>query len=188
MIILASASPRRRELLEQIGVEFKVAVSDVDEVASADNPSDLVLKNAVAKAKKVASENAGCTVLGADTVVVLDDKIYGKPKDADDAFKMLKNFSGRAHEVLTGIALVKDGEVFSKVVKTEVTFGDMTDEEIREYIATKEPMDKAGAYAVQGIAAKFIKNIVGSYSNVVGLPLYEVVGLIKKAKKVWSSR
>ena len=182
MIILASASPRRRELLEQIGEEFVVKVSEAEEVRSAHSPMELVAENAKRKALAVANgnNNNNYPVLGADTVVVLDGKIYGKPKDEGDARRMLQSFSGRTHEVLTGICIVKEKKIYVKTVKTEVTFGEMTDVEINAYIATKEPMDKAGAYAVQGKAARFIKNVNGSFSNVVGLPLYELNELLKK--------
>ncbi|MBO6177723.1 MAG: septum formation inhibitor Maf [Selenomonadaceae bacterium] len=182
MIILASASPRRRELLEQIGEEFVVKVSEAEEVKSANSPLELAEKNAKLKALAVAKEHREYPVLGADTIVVLDGKIYGKPKDEQDARQMLKSFSGRVHEVLTGICLVKDEKIYSKTVRTEVTFGEMTEKEIEEYIATKEPMDKAGAYAIQGKAARFIKCINGSFSNVVGLPLHELNELLKEAK------
>ena len=182
MIILASASPRRRELLGQIGVDFEVCVSEAKEVTSAKNPKELTLLNAKAKAAAVAKEKKNFWILGADTVVALDNKIYGKPKDESDAFNMLKTFANRTHEVITGIVLLKGDKCFESAVITEVTFGDMTESEIKAYIATKEPMDKAGAYAVQGIAAKYIKEIKGSYSNVVGLPLYELNALFKEAK------
>ena len=174
MIILASGSPRRRELLEQIGVKFEVFVSEAKEATFAKNPKELTLENARLKALAVSKEHKGCWVLGADTVVSLENKIYGKPKDQDDAFNMLKAFSGRSHEVITGMALVKDDKIYEKAVVTEVVFAKMTTEEILNYVETGEPADKAGAYAVQGIAAKYIKEIKGSYSNVVGLPLYEL--------------
>ena len=184
MIILASASPRRRELLKQIGVEFEVCVSQAKESITAKNPADLAVENARLKALAVAETHKNSWVLGADTVVALDGKIYGKPKDKEDAFNMLKTFSGRAHEVITGMALVSDDKIFEKAVRTKVTFGNMTDNEILSYIETKEPMDKAGAYAAQGIAAKYIKDIEGSFSNVVGLPLYELNELLKEAGMV----
>ena len=182
MIILASASPRRRELLGQIGVDFEVCVSEAKEVTSAENPKELTLLNAQAKAMAVAKEKKDFWILGADTVVALDDKIYGKPKDESDAFNMLKTFANRTHEVITGIVLLKGDKCFESTAVTEVTFGDMTESDIKAYVATKEPMDKAGAYAVQGIAAKYIKEIIGSYSNVVGLPLYELNELFKEAE------
>lgn len=181
MIILASASPRRRELLQQIGVEFEVCVSDAKEAVAAKNPNELALENARLKAVAAAKIYNDKWVLGADTIVALDGKIYGKPKDKNDAFNMLKIFSNRVHEVITGIALVLGDNIIEKAVVTKVTFGNMTDEEISDYVETKEPMDKAGAYAVQGIAAKYIKEISGSYSNVVGLPLYELNELLKEA-------
>lgn len=180
MIILASASPRRKELLEQIGVQFEVCVSEAPEATKAETPIKLVLENAKLKAAKVAKIRPNSWVLGADTIVCLNDKIYGKPKDFGDAFRMLKDLSGKVHKVITGMALVKGDEILQKAVVTLVAFGEMTDEEILDYIAAGEPMDKAGAYAIQGIGAKYIKGIKGSYSNVVGLPLYELREMLDK--------
>ena len=182
MIILASGSPRRKELLEQVGASFMVLVSDAAEESSdLLAPEELVRKNAVAKAKAVAAEHPERPVLGADTVVSLDGHTYGKPCDTKEACRMLETFSGRTHQVSTGIALVVKGEIYTDVVTTKVTFGTMTQEEISRYAETGEPLDKAGAYAVQGIAAQFIEKIEGSYSNVVGLPLYAVTQLARKA-------
>ena len=182
MIILASGSPRRKELLEQIGAGFEVLVSDAaEESGDLLEPEELVRINAVAKAKAVAAEHPERPVLGADTVVSLDGHTYGKPCDKTEACRMLAAFSGRTHQVSTGSALVVKGKVYADVVTTRVTFGDMTEEEIDRYVDTGEPLDKAGAYAVQGIAARFIEKIEGSYSNVVGLPLYAVTQLARKA-------
>ena len=182
MIILASGSPRRKELLEQVGASFVVSVSDAAEESSDRlEPEELVRINAVAKAKAVAAEYPEKPVLGADTVVSLDGHTYGKPCDKNEACRMLENFSGRTHQVSTGIAMVVKGEIYTDVVTTKVTFGAMSQEEISRYVETGEPLDKAGAYAVQGIAARFIEKIEGSYSNVVGLPLYAVTQLARKA-------
>lgn len=182
MIILASGSPRRKELLEQVGASFVVSVSDAAEESSDRlEPEELVRINAVAKAKAVAAEYPEKPVLGADTVVSLDGHTYGKPCDKNEACRMLENFSGRTHQVSTGIAMVVKGEIYTDVVTTKVTFGAMSQEEISRYVETGEPMDKAGAYAVQGIAARFIEKIEGSYSNVVGLPLHAVTQLARKA-------
>ena len=181
MFILASGSPRRRELLQQIGALFRVEVSEAEELSQAESPAELVRLNAAAKAEAVAREHPGEAVLGADTVVALEGKIYGKPRDAAEACSMLAALSGRRHEVLTGIALVSGGQTFSEAVSTQVQFGELTAEEISRYVATGEPLDKAGAYALQGGAAVFIEGIEGSYSNVVGLPLYRTALLAKKA-------
>jgi len=181
MFILASGSPRRRELLQQIGAVFRVEVSEAEELSQADSPAELVRLNAAAKAEAVAREHPGEAVLGADTVVALEGEIYGKPRDAAEARAMLAALAGRRHEVLTGIAWVSGGQTFSEAVSTQVQFGEMTDSEISRYVATGEPLDKAGAYALQGGAAVFIEGIEGSYSNVVGLPLHHTALLAKKA-------
>ena len=180
---MASASPRRQELLRQIGCEFRVVVSDADELSGDGIPPDrLAAENARRKAEDVAAKAGGnAPVLGADTVVAVDEKILGKPKDAADAARMLRLLSGRQHFVYTGIALAYKGEVYEDVVRTEVWVDELSEKEIDAYIATGEPMDKAGAYAVQGIAAKFIPRIDGSFSNVVGLPLHAVKELARKA-------
>ena len=182
-IVLASASPRRQELLRQIGCTFRVVVSDAEELSGDSiSPDRLAAENARRKAKDVAAKEGGnVSVLGADTVVAVDGMIMGKPKDAADAARMLRLLSGRQHFVYTGIALAYKGEVYEDVVRTEVWVDELSEKEIDAYIATGEPMDKAGAYAVQGIAAKFIPRIDGSFSNVVGLPLHAVKELARKA-------
>ena len=182
-IVLASASPRRQELLRQIGFAFRVVVSDAEELSGDSiSPDRLAEENARRKAKDVAAKEGGnVSVLGADTVVAVDGMIMGKPKDAADAARMLRLLSGRQHFVYTGIALAYKGEVYGDVVRTEVWVDELSEKEIDAYIATGEPMDKAGAYAVQGIAAKFIPRIDGSFSNVVGLPLHAVKELARKA-------
>lgn len=182
-IVLASASPRRQELLRQIGCAFRVVVSDAEELSGDSiSPDRLAEENARRKAKDVAAKEGGnVPVLGADTVVAVDGMILGKPKDAADAARMLRLLSGRQHFVYTGIALAYKGEVYEDVVRTEVWVDELSEKEIDAYIAMGEPMDKAGAYAVQGIAAKFIPRIDGSFSNVVGLPLHAVKELARKA-------
>ena len=182
-IVLASASPRRQELLRQISCAFRVVVSDAEELSGDSiSPDRLAEENARRKAKDVAAKEIGnVPVLGADTVVAVDGMILGKPKDAADAARMLRLLSGRQHFVYTGIALAYKGEVYGDVVRTEVWVDELSEKEIDAYIATGEPMDKAGAYAVQGIAAKFIPRIDGSFSNVVGLPLHAVKELARKA-------
>ena len=181
-IVLASASPRRQELLRQIGCGFRVVVSDAEELSGDGiSPERLAVENARRKAEDVAAKEGGnAPVLGADTVVAVDETILGKPKDETDAVRMLRLLSGRQHFVYTGIALAYRGEVYGDVVRTEVWVDELSEKEIDAYIATGEPMDKAGAYAVQGIAAKFIPRIDGSFSNVVGLPLHAVKELARK--------
>ncbi len=182
-IILASASPRRQELLRQIGCNFRVVVSDAEEL-SGDGilPERLAVENAKRKAEAVAAEEGfNVPVLGADTVVSVDEMILGKPKDGTDAVRMLRLLSGRQHFVYTGIAIAYKGEIYEDVVRTAVWVDTLSEKDIAAYIATGEPMDKAGAYAVQGLAAKFIPRIDGSFSNVVGLPLHAVRNLARRA-------
>ena len=185
-IVLASASPRRQELLQQIGCAFRVVVSDAEELSGEGiSPERLAVENARRKAEDVAAkEGSDMPVLGADTVVAVDEMILGKPKDETDAVRMLRLLSGRQHFVYTGSALAYRGEVYEDVVRTAVWVDEFSEQEIAAYIATGEPMDKAGAYAVQGHAAKFIPRIDGSFSNVVGLPLHAVNKLARKAGSV----
>ena len=180
MLILASKSPRRKELLKQIGIPFVVVVSDAEEVSGNSwTPAALVVENAKRKARAVAEKYTDSPVLGADTVVSSEGKIFGKPKDKDEARKMLTALSGKMHEVTTGLALINRNEIRTTNVTTKVFFDTMTKADIDAYIATEEPMDKAGAYAIQGKAARFIEKIEGSYSNVVGLPLNALIQLGK---------
>ena len=169
-LVLASASPRRRELLEQMGLEFEIKVAEIDEQRlQNEKPADLVLRLASEKALSVLKPNA--IVIAADTVVAIDDEVLGKPKNASDARTMLKKLQGRRHFVYSGFC-VHDGEkTISEVVATEVVFRKVSDAEIDAYVASGEPMDKAGAYGIQGGAAKFISEIHGDYYNVVGLPI-----------------
>lgn len=171
-LILASGSPRRLELLRQIGVEPKVVVSHSEEEKKAASPAELVQHNALVKGRDVVGKAGDAVpVLAADTVVALDGCILGKPGTPEKATVMLHQLSGRSHQVLTGLALFYQGRVWQHVEVTEVTFAPLTDREIARYVATGEPLDKAGAYGIQGRAALFIPSIRGSYSNVVGLPL-----------------
>lgn len=182
MLILASASPRRRELLDQIGCSYRVEVSQAEEIDSQGLlPSALVQKNAYLKAAKVAALYPDIPVLGADTVVSLDDDIFGKPKDKEHAREMLTRLAGRTHFVSTGIVLAWHNQFWQAYETTEVDFAPLSPAEIDRYIATGEPADKAGAYGIQGRAAAFIEQIRGSYSNVVGLPLHCLYGLAQKA-------
>lgn len=170
-LILASQSPRRKELLEQYGLEFSVQVLPTVEVEQGE-PYAVARENAVAKAVPVSGENAGSLVLGADTIVVLEGQILGKPKDEADAWRMLHFLSGREHEVTTVVALAQNGEVLETFSETtSVFFRDLSTKEIEGYIKTGEPFDKAGSYAIQGFGGLLVKSIKGCYYNVVGLPM-----------------
>lgn len=213
-LILASSSPRRRELLVQAGYAFEVEAADVDEsVRPGEAASDYVKRLAEEKAQavfqkfanpgapellvgsqessgapslqassaRVGSTNAPLVVLGADTTVVCDGEILAKPADADDAKRMLRMLSGRAHEVLTGIAVVTRAGVISDVETTSVTFISIPEDELDFYCASGESMDKAGAYGIQGYAARWIPRVDGCYFNVMGLPIARVVGMVRGA-------
>ncbi len=188
-IILASQSPRRRELLTQIGLEHEVCPSTVEEIVTEINPVDIVkslsLQKAmdVAEKKKMEYPDESFLVIGADTIVVYDNKILGKPKNEEDAISMLSMLQGNTHSVYTGVALIfeENGkeEVKSFAEETKVTMYPMTQEEILWYVSTKEPMDKAGSYGIQGYCARFIEKIHGDYNNVVGLPVAKIYQEIK---------
>lgn len=171
-VILASSSPRRLQLLQQIGIEAEVRPAAFDELSTGKMADEVVLANAVGKCQAVC---AACgdkvPVIAADTVVVLDGQILGKPKDTADAVRMLTELSGRTHKVLTGVAVSFDGRQLAEVCETEVIFRTLTAAEIADYVATGEPLDKAGAYGIQGRGAVFVEKINGCYNNVVGLPL-----------------
>ena len=181
-IVLASASPRRLDLLRQLGLCPDVQPSEVDESSSERDPERFVQELARRKASRVAAtEAAGTLVIGADTVVVRDGAILGKPKDSAAAAEMLRSLQGRAHEVYTGVALLLAGENKERVfaAETRVFVAPMREDEIQSYVDSGEPMDKAGAYGIQGRFACYIEKIEGEYSNVVGLPL----GALRKAWK-----
>ena len=181
MLILASRSPRRSEILRQAGIEFIATSADVDEgVHSGENPEDYVKRVAQLKALAV-NGGEGDIVLGADTVVVIDGEILGKPKDPADAVRMLKSLADRKHEVVTGVCFRRGEELTADWAVTHVWVIALTQGEIDDYVASGEPMDKAGAYAIQGLASKFIERIDGSYSNVVGLPAELVYKHLRKA-------
>ena len=182
-IILASASPRRSELLTKHGIDFTILVSSADEINVGESPKTIAEQNAYLKAKAVydSLENKeNIIVIGADTVVALGDTIYGKPKDKADAINMLKTLSGKEHSVITGVAIIKNEngevEVLKPSEETFVKFKALTDEEIEDYTNTNEPYDKAGSYALQGEAKKFVEYVKGDSENVIGLP----AGKIKK--------
>jgi septum formation protein len=181
MLILASQSPRRRELLAQAGIAHVVRVPGIVEQARAgEAPADYVRRLAVEKARAVPAGPSEF-VLAADTVVVVDERILEKPGSAADAARMLGLLSGRAHTVLTGVCLLHDGVERAEVGSTRVVFEPLTGAEIAAYCASGEPMDKAGAYAIQGLASKFISRIEGCYFNVVGLPVALVYRLLREA-------
>lgn len=181
-LILASASPRRRELLQQIGVDYRCEPADIDESRlPGETPANYVLRMAREKALAVASRYSPgeFAVLAADTSVVVDEDVLGKPLDHFDGLGMLARLSGRTHTVLTGICLhTRTGESLAEVVETGVSFVQLTREQCEAYLTTDEPWDKAGGYAIQGLAGAFVSAIDGSYSNVVGLPLTETWQLL----------
>ena len=179
-LVLGSGSPRRRELLALAGLTFEVRVTDVpEEPLDGEEPSEHARRLARDKARAASLVAPHALALGADTIVVLDGEILGKPRDRADAAAMLARLSGRTHEVLTGFALAAGGNVrTSAVVRTEVDFRVLGAHEIEAYVASGEPLDKAGAYGIQGGAAAFVPAIRGSYTNVVGLPLVEVLGAL----------
>jgi septum formation protein len=183
-LILASASPRRAEILRDAGVSFTVLSSAVDETPYPDEaPQDLVQRLADAKADLVAARAVGpAIVIAADTVVVLDGQVLGKPRSTEDARHMLEQLSGRTHSVHTGVSLIRlpDAERLQFVETTLVHFSRLTGEEISKYLATEEPYDKAGAYAIQGRAGRFIPRIEGCYYNVVGLPLEHLLAALRE--------
>jgi septum formation protein len=182
-LVLASASPRRRELLAQAGFTFDVFTADIPEVRKpGEDPIRFVTRLAREKAEAVAERHAlppDTIVLGADTIVLVDDEILGKPQDKADAARMLRLLSGRTHQVITGVCLVKGRERQRAAEVTFVRFHTLSDKEIEAYVATGEPMDKAGAYAIQGQAGRWVPRIHGCYFNVVGLPLALVTSMIE---------
>ena len=179
-LILASQSPRRRELLSLTGIPFAVDAPEVDETCSL-GAREAVLALARRKALAAAANHPGKVILASDTLVAVDDVPLGKPADEADAFRMLRSLSGRWHQVYTGVTVVSaDGSIHTDADGTDVHFEAMTDEDIRGYIATKEPMDKAGAYAVQGIAGLWIDQLRGSHTNVIGLPMTLVRRLLQQ--------
>jgi septum formation protein len=186
-IILASKSPRRKYLLEQVGLPFCVIPSQVDEKSlKVSSPEIYVQALAKAKAMDVAKRYPKSWVIGADTIVCIDNEILGKPKTLKDARQMLLKLSGRTHKVFTGFAIVSKTyeKLFSQCVATDVQFKKLTETEIEWYIQTKEPFDKAGAYAIQGLGTFLVKRICGSYTSVVGLPVCEVIAFLIKEKVI----
>jgi septum formation protein len=186
-LVLASRSPRRAEILNAVGWPFDTEAANIDESRfEGEGAVPYARRLAQSKAETLAENLSSGLVLGADTVVLVDEKILGQPSDADDARRMLKLLSGRWHEVLTAVALVHagGGQVVTDHEKTRVRFAEMYDAEIDWYVATGEPMDKAGAYAIQGKAALFIEEVQGDYFNIVGLPVRLVYKLVRKIQEV----
>lgn len=178
-LILASQSPRRKELLTLLGHSFRVQVASVDETMENLPIAEAVARLSYRKAAAVEAK-ANQIVIGADTVVVLDGKVLGKPRDAEDAVRMLQSLSGKTHQVMTGVCVLKGDRVLTHTEVTQVAFRTITQREIEDYVATKEPMDKAGAYGIQGGAARFVEKIVGDYYNVVGLPVCRLGLMLEK--------
>ena len=172
-VILASASPRRRELIENLKIDFEAKTADCEEeVIPGEHPRDTVMRLSLTKAQWIAErESEPAVVIGADTVVAIDDKILGKPSDEAEAAEMLRTLSGRTHTVYTGIAVIGGGKTVSEYVATDVTFYKLSERQIENYISTGEPMDKAGAYGIQKYGSLLVEGIHGDYFNVVGLPV-----------------
>ena len=179
-IILASASPRRRELLGQLIGEFEVIPSGAEENITNTDPHDTVCELARTKAEWVAERHPEAVVIGADTMVYLGKTPLGKPKDAEEAREMLRMLSGRAHQVYTGVCVIADGKTIAEAECTDVYFAELSEAEIEEYVNTGDSMDKAGAYGIQGHAARFVERIDGCYFNVVGLPLRRLYTMLKR--------
>ncbi len=185
MLVLASASPRRQELLRSARIAFEVQPALIDEDPRlGEQAKECAERLAREKALAIAQKRPSDAVLGADTVVVIDHQILNKPVDAADAIRMLRLLSGRTHQVITGVCLVVNGEASVGSETTSVTMSAIGEEEIADYVATGEPMDKAGAYAIQGIASRWIPRIEGDYSNVVGLPVALVYQMLRQARVI----
>ena len=188
-LILASQSPRRRELLGLTGLDFVVRAADIDEsMDSGKAPSDEVARVSRLKALAVERERDD-VVIAADTIVVCEGRVLGKPRDEEDAFRILSLLSGRHHEVMTGMTVVKDDEIITHTEVTKIHFRDLHPDEIRAYIASGEPMDKAGAYGIQGGAALFADEMVGDYYNVMGLPVCRLAMILRSlGLPIWGVR
>lgn len=180
ILVLASGSPRRRELLSAMGVDFTVRPAEIDESVQA-GEAPVAYVERLARAKAMAAAAPGEVVLAADTVVDLDGTVFAKPADADEARRTLATLSGRRHRVHTGVAVARDGRVISSVTTTEVTFRELSTSVIDDYVATGEPLDKAGAYGLQGRGGRFVAALAGSASNVVGLPMAPTAALLSAA-------
>ncbi|MGM9535136.1 MAG: Maf family protein [Intestinibacter sp.] len=181
-IILASASPRRKEILQNTKLKFEVQKSEIEEaVFEEESPESMVVRLAYEKAFDVAQKNRDKLVIGADTIVVLEDEVLGKPKDEEEAFDMIQKLSNKTHRVITGISLIhlKKGIVVNDYQVSYVTFKDLSEDSIKDYINTKESLDKAGGYGIQGYGALLVEGIQGDYFNIVGLPISKLSDLLK---------
>lgn len=181
-VILASASPRRKEILQNTKLNFDIQKSDIEEVIlENESPEDMVVRLAYEKAFDVAKRNTDRLVIGADTIVALDNEVLGKPKDKEEAYQMIKKLSNKTHKVITGISLINisHGMVVNDYVVSLVTFKDLSEDSIKDYINTNESLDKAGAYGIQGYGALLVDNIQGDYFNIVGLPISRLSDLLK---------
>ncbi len=179
-IILASQSPRRKELLEKCGVSFTVEAADIDEAMDLHNDlKEEIQKLAYRKAYAVLQKHPDAVVIGSDTIVVLNNEVLGKPADRNDAVRMLRELSGNTHQVITGVCITGSGKTFTDVSVSDVTFAQMTDEEITAYAESGEADDKAGAYGIQGLAARYITHIAGDYYSIMGLPVSMVYNELK---------
>lgn len=179
-IILASQSPRRKELLEKCGYPFLIDVADIDETINTENDlKEEIRLLSIHKAKEVLKRHEDAIVIGSDTIVVVDKEILGKPHSKEEAKEMLQKLSNHTHEVITGIAILSNKREYSNTSTSYVTFEELSEEEIDKYVETKEPMDKAGAYAIQGIASRYIKNINGDYYSIMGFPVSMVYEELK---------
>ena len=181
-IILASASPRRKEILQNTKLKFEIQKSDIEEVIlENESPESMVVRLAYENAYDVAQKNKYKLVIGADTIVALDNEVLGKPKDKEEAYQMIKKLSNKTHKVITGISLINisHGMVVNDYVVSLVTFKDLSEDSIKDYINTNESLDKAGAYGIQGYGALLVDNIQGDYFNIVGLPISKLSDLLK---------
>ena len=181
-VILASASPRRKEILQNTKLNFDIQKSDIEEVIlENESPESMVVRLAYEKAFDVAKRNTDRLVIGADTIVALDNEVLGKPKDQNEAYQMIKRLSNKTHKVITGISLInlKENKIIKDYVVSFVTFKDLSEDSIKDYINTNESLDKAGAYGIQGYGALLVKNIQGDYFNIVGLPISRLSDLLK---------
>ena len=181
-VILASASPRRKEILQNTKLNFDIQKSDIEEVIlENESPEDMVVRLAYEKAFDVAKRNTDRLVIGADTIVALDNEVLGKPKDQNEAYQMIKRLSNKTHKVITGISLInlKENKIIKEYVVSFVTFKDLSEDSIKDYINTNESLDKAGSYGIQGYGALLVKNIQGDYFNIVGLPISRLSDLLK---------
>ena len=181
-VILASASPRRKEILQNTKLNFDIQKSDIEEVIlENESPEDMVVRLAYEKAFDVAKRNKDRLVIGADTIVALDNEVLGKPKDQNEAYQMIKRLSNKTHKVITGISLInlKENKIIKNYFVSFVTFKDLSEDSIKDYINTNESLDKAGAYGIQGYGALLVDNIQGDYFNIVGLPISKLSDLLK---------